>query len=174
LRQGLLIHSLFMDTQALVLQVRFSAWATRRVLESAAKLNAEELHRNLGNSYGGVYGTLTHIFQGDSIWFDRLEGVTTASLSAYPPDPDFAVFSQRWLTVLDRWVSWAEGLDAAGWDRPVPHRNTKGESDTQPAWRITLHVVNHASYHRGQITTMLRQLGREPIGTDLMAYYRSL
>jgi len=77
-------------------------------------------------------------------------------------------------TVLDRWVAWAEALDAAGWDRIVAFRNTKGESDSQPAWRIALHVVNHASYHRGQITTMLRQLGREPLGTDLMAFYRSL
>lgn len=163
-----------MDTTGLLLQVRYSAWATRRVLESVRSLNAEELHRDLGSSYGGIYGTLAHIFQGDSIWFDRLDGVSTSSLAAYAPDADFAAFSRRWLGVLDRWVSWAETLDIAGWDRIVPYRNTQGETDSQPAWRIALHVVNHASYHRGQITTMLRQLGREPIGTDLMAYYRSL
>jgi uncharacterized damage-inducible protein DinB len=163
-----------MDTTGLVQQVRYSAWATRRVLESAGALNGEELHRSLASSYSGVHGTLAHIFQADSIWFDRLEGVSTGSLSAYAPDPDFAAFSQRWLAVLDRWVSWAESLDEAGWDRIVPYRNTKGEPDSQPAWRIALHVVNHASYHRGQITTLLRQLGREPIGTDLIAYYRSL
>ena len=163
-----------MDTTGLVLQVRYSAWATRRVLESASSLNAEELHRDLGSSYGGIYGTLAHIFQGDSIWFHRLEGVSTSSLAKYAPDADFAAFSRQWLAVLDRWVSWAEALDGAGWDRIVPYRNTKGEPDSQPAWRIALHVVNHASYHRGQITTMLRQVGREPIGTDLMAYYRSL
>lgn len=163
-----------MDTAGLLLQVRYSAWATRRVLESVRSLNAEELHRDLGCSYGGIYGTLAHIFQGDSIWFDRLDGVSTSSLAAYAPDADFAVFSRRWLGVLDHWVSWAETLDIAGWDRIVPYRNTQGETDSQPAWRIALHVVNHASYHRGQITTMLRQLGHEPIGTDLMAYYRSL
>ncbi len=163
-----------MDAQTLVLQVRFSAWASRRVLESVAPLSSEELHRDLGNSYGGVHGTLVHIFQGDSIWFDRVQGVAHTSLSAYAPDPDFAEFSRSWLAVLDRWVSWAEGLDAAGWDRPVPHRNTKGEPDTQPCWRIALHLVNHASYHRGQVTTMLRQLGYKPAPTDLMMYYRSL
>jgi uncharacterized damage-inducible protein DinB len=163
-----------MDMTGLVLQVRYSAWASRRVLESAGALNADELQRGLGSSYGGVHGTLAHIFQGDSIWFDRLQGVSTGSLAAYVPDADFAAFSQRWLAVLDRWVAWAEALDAAGWDRIVPYGNTKGEPDSQPAWRIALHVVNHASYHRGQITTMLRQLGRQPIGTDLMAYYQSL
>ena len=163
-----------MDTNVLVLQVRYSAWASRRVLESAETLNSEELHRNLGSSYGGVQGTLTHIFQGDSIWFDRLEGVSTSNLDKYAPGADFASFSKRWLAVLDRWTIWAEALDEAGWDRIVAYRNTQGEPNSQPAWRIALHVVNHASYHRGQITTMLRQLGREPAGTDLMAYYRSL
>jgi|SRR5579872_1240339 len=163
-----------MDTQAVLLQVRYSAWATRRVLEAVAVLTSDELHRNLGNSYGGIHGTLAHIFQADSIWFDRLHGVPTGPLSAYPAPPDLAVFSQDWLALHDRWIAWAERLDAAAWDRPVPHRNTRGESDTQPAWRIALHVVNHASYHRGQITTMLRQLGKQPIGTDLMAYYRSI
>ena len=163
-----------MDTNALVLQIRYSAWATRRVLESVEALNSEQLHRNLGSSYGGVQGTLTHIFQGDSIWLDRLEGVPTTGLDKYAPDADFAVFSKRWLAVLDRWTTWAEALDAAGWDRVVAYRNTQGEPNSQPAWRIALHVVNHASYHRGQITTLLRQLGREPLGTDLMAYYRSL
>jgi uncharacterized damage-inducible protein DinB len=163
-----------MDTDALVLQVRYSAWASRRVLESAGTLDAEELHRGLGSSYGGVHGTLVHIFQADSIWFDRLHGVSTGSLGTYAPDADFAAFSRRWLAVLDGWVAWAESLDGAGWDRVVDYRNIKGEADRQPAWRIALHVVNHASYHRGQVTTMLRQLGREPVGTDLMAYYRSL
>jgi uncharacterized damage-inducible protein DinB len=162
-----------MDTNALVLQVRYSVWATRRVLEAARVLDDEELRRGLGSSYGGVHGTLVHIFQADSIWFDRLHGNSTGGLATYEPDPDFAVFSQRWLAVLDRWVGWAELLDGAGWDRIVDYRNIKGEADSQPAWRIALHVVNHASYHRGQVTTMLRQLGREPVGTDLMAYYRS-
>lgn len=163
-----------MDATGLVLQVRYSAWATRRVLESVNVMNCDEFRRDLGSSYGGIYGTLAHIFQADSIWFDRLHGVSTTNLSVYAADADVAVFSQQWLALLDRWVGWAEAQDGAGWDRLVPYRNTRGEPDSQPAWRIALHVVNHASYHRGQITTMLRQLGRKPIGTDLMAYYRSL
>jgi uncharacterized damage-inducible protein DinB len=162
------------DTTGLVLQVRYTAWASRRVLESAGALSGEELRRDLGSSYGGILGTLVHIFQGDSIWFDRLEGISTSSLARYAPDDDFALFSKQWLAVLDRWEAWAEGLDRAGWDRIVAYRNIKGESDSQPAWRIALHVVNHASYHRGQITTLLRQLGREPLGTDLITYYRTL
>lgn len=162
-----------MDTQPLLLQVRYSAWATARVLDSVAALSGEERERNLGNSYGGVFGTLTHIFQGDSIWFDRLIGVATGSLAAYPPGADFAALSERWRALHARFVAWAEGLAPPDWDRIVSYRNTKGEPFDEPVWRIILHVVNHATYHRGQITTMLRQLGREPTGTDLIYFYHS-
>jgi len=41
-----------------------------------------------------------------------------------------------------------------------------------PLWQSMQHLVNHGSYHRGQITTLLRQLGAQPILTDLMHYYR--
>jgi len=159
-----------MDTTALVLQLRYSLWATRRVLESTAALNSEERNRDLGNSFGGIQGTLTHIFQADSIWLDRLMGAPTGNLTKYTPRVDFS----DWPPLLDRYVSWAEGLTPVEWDRIVPYHNIKGEAFQQPVWHIVLHVVNHATYHRGQITTMLRQLGRTPIGTDLIAYYRDL
>ena len=160
----------FMDTEALVLQLRYSAWATRRVLESATALSEEESQRELGNSYGGIRGTLTHIYQADAIWFDRLMGAPTGDLSRYDPSPNFS----EWLPLLDGYVKWAEALTPADWDRIAHYRNVKGETFQTPVWQIVLHVVNHATYHRGQITTLLRQLGRAPVATDLILYYRSL
>ena len=159
-----------MDSEALVLQLRYSEWATRRVLDSVMELGLEELSRGLGNSYGGVRGTLEHIYQADAIWFDRLMGVPTSDLSKYQPSANFP----EWAPLLDGYVKWAEGLAPADWDRIVSYRNVKGEAFQTPVWQIVLHIVNHASYHRGQITTMLRQIGRSPIGTDLILYYRSV
>jgi len=159
-----------MDIEALVMQLRYSAWATRRVLESSAALTPEELQRDLGSSYGGVHGTLTHIYQADAIWWDRLMGASTADLAKYTPGANFS----EWLPLHDRYIQWAEGLTPADWDRVAAYRNVKGEPFQTPVWQIVLHVVNHATYHRGQLTTMLRQLGRIPVGTDLIMYYRAL
>jgi uncharacterized damage-inducible protein DinB len=159
-----------MDTEALILQLRFSAWASRRVLESTAALSAEERHRNLGSSFGSVYDTLEHIYQADAIWWDRLMGVPTGDLSKYDPSPDLS----EWLPLLDRYIEWAKGLKVTDWDRIVAFRFVSGDAGQQPVWQIVLHVVNHASYHRGQIATMLRQLGHKPAGTDLIMFYRSL
>src|SRR5258708_36167747 len=144
-----------MDSQALVLQLRYSAWATRRVLDSVTALSPEELSGVLASSYGGARGTLEHIYQADAIWFDRLMGVPTSDLSKYKPSVNFS----EWAPLLDGYVKWAEGLAPAGWDRIVSYRNVKGEDFQTPVCQIGLHLVNHASYHRGEITTMLHQIG---------------
>jgi uncharacterized damage-inducible protein DinB len=171
-----------MDTQGLVHQLRYSAWASERVLRSVADVPREERDRDLGNSFGSVHGTLVHIYQADSIWWDRLMGDATpydrpgvpANLERYAHPPEFADFSKKWLDKLDDYIAWAEKLPPAGWDRIAQYRTLKGDALETPVWQIVLHVVNHATYHRGQITTMLRQLGRNPVGTDLITYYRSL
>ena len=47
-----------------------------------------------------------------------------------------------------------------------------GAPQAQPLWQMLQHLVNHCTYHRGQIATMLRQLGAKTLGTDLILYYR--
>ena len=64
------------------------------------------------------------------------------------------------------------GLDDTELDRVVRYRNFKGEDHASPLWQLMRHMVNHSTYHRGQITTMLRQLGHEAVSTDLVVYYR--
>src|SRR5262245_52782179 len=125
-----------MDTQALVLQLRFSAWASERVLQSAAAVPQEELGRNLGNSFGGVRGTLVRIYPAGSIWCDRLMGDATpydrtgvaANLDRYEAPTEFSDFSRKWLGLLDGFIAWGEKLQPADWDRVVSYHNMKGEA----------------------------------------------
>ena len=63
-------------------------------------------------------------------------------------------------------------LPSADLDRVVEYHNTKGHAFSNPMWQMLQHLVNHGTYHRGQITTMLRQLGATPLTTDLIAFYR--
>ena len=51
-------------------------------------------------------------------------------------------------------------------------RTTKGEPYSHPLSEMMLHLVNHGTYHRGQVTAMLRQLGAKPLATDLILFYR--
>ena len=58
-------------------------------------------------------------------------------------------------------------------DRSFDYRSLAGKPGRSQFWQMVQHVVNHASYHRGQVTTMLRQLGAAPAQSlDLIAFYR--
>lgn len=60
------------------------------------------------------------------------------------------------------------------WNQVIAYRDTKGNPYASPVWQILLHLTNHGTYHRGQVSNMLRQLGRTPAPQDLIVYYRSL
>jgi uncharacterized damage-inducible protein DinB len=75
------------------------------------------------------------------------------------------------------WPSLGAGLAAfareqneANFAKPFPWKNLQGLDKSAPLYRVLLHVVNHGTYHRGQITTMIRQAGGQPVSTDLIYY----
>ena len=152
--------------------VLYNRWATRRTLQTVGALTPEERDRDLKSSYGGVRGTLVHIYQADRIWFARLQGEPTTSLAVFAPPQEWDAFVEDWNGVLDRFVAWAEKLDDVGWRRVVDYRDSKGNPYQTPVYQILLHLTNHNSYHRGQVTAFLRQLGHVPAAQDLIMYYR--
>lgn len=160
------------DAEFLALQLAYSRWASERSLEAARALNEEELARDLGNSHGSVLGTLLHVYQADRIWLSRLTGAPRFTLSNTGESWTLDTLAEAWAGTaagFREWLSRAGDLQAI-----LQYRNTAGQENELPVWQVILHVVNHATYHRGQITTMLRQLGYAPVPTDLHVFYLTL
>jgi uncharacterized damage-inducible protein DinB len=152
---------------ALEEHIRYHRWATLRVLRCLTSVPGEKLRQPLVSSFGGIRDTIEHLYQADQIWNARLAGRPTGQLSEFVL-PDSLIDAEReWMAVLDQWPQWA-----AQPDRMVRYRNLQGAEYEHAVWCILMHVINHGSYHRGQIVTMLRQAGETPVGTDLILYYR--
>lgn len=150
----------------------YDRWADRRVLDAVSALEPDELTRDLGGSHPSVRATLAHILGADWIWLERCRGRSPAG---FPDGWDLSTFDAlvaRWRRVEEARRDFVEGLDDADLRRTVSYRNTKGAAFENPLWQLLRHQVNHASYHRGQVVTMLRQLGAEPVSTDLILYHR--
>ena len=79
-----------------------------------------------------------------------------------------------WQNLQENWEKWSEGLSDCDLDRDANYTLLDGTPFTTPVWQIVLHLVNHATLHRGQVMAMLRQLGTKPPATDLIFYYREL
>jgi uncharacterized damage-inducible protein DinB len=157
------------------IQLGFHRWATERMLEQVLAIPAEQLVKNLKSSFGSVYDTIVHLYQSDRIWLDRLEEKPAGKHADYEAPGCTWELRDAWLPVIDRMVAFSQNLNTdADANRIVEYKNLAGQPFASPVWQMIFHVVNHGTYHRGQITTMIRQLGYTAKSTDLIQYYRSL
>lgn len=150
----------------------YNAWANRRALGAAEALTAEQFTRQMGSSFSSVRDTLAHIWGAEWIWLERFQGRSPASLPDAKEFADVASLKTRWLELEARLLHFVGGLSQADLDREMEYKTLKFGVYRNPLWQSMQHVVNHGSYHRGQVTTMLRQLGAQPVLTDLMHFYR--
>lgn len=149
----------------------YNSWANRRVMDACAPLSAEQFTRNLGSSFPSVRDTLQHIMFAEWVWLERWQGRMPARI----PSDDFADLSAlraRWAPIESGFFDFVRALTPGELDRTLEYRNTKGVALSNRVREILRHVVNHGTYHRGQVATMLRQLGAAPTATDLIVFYR--
>ena len=150
----------------------YNAWADRRALQAAGALSKEQFVKPLGSSFSSVKDTLAHIFGAEWIWLERFEGRSPSSFPDTTGLDDIEKLKARWNEFEPGLLNFARGVTQDRLDRVMEYKTMKFGVYRNPLWQSMLHLVNHGTYHRGQITTMLRQLGAQPILTDLMHYYR--
>jgi uncharacterized damage-inducible protein DinB len=150
----------------------YNAWANRRAMEAAAALTPEQFTKPLGSSFSSVRDTLAHIYGAEWIWLERFQGRSPASLPDVNRFTNLASLRERWLEQEARLLGFVRGLTQADLDRVMEYKTLKFGVYQNPLWQSMQHLVNHGTYHRGQVTTLLRQLGAQPILTDLMHFYR--
>jgi len=150
----------------------FNAWANNRTLEACGALAPEQFLRNMGSSFGSVRDTLAHIYGAEFVWFERWHERNPGGLPQASDFPDLETVRQR-LTEMDRnLIDFVASLTAQDLQRRVQFKTMAGLEVNQQLAPCLQHVVNHGSYHRGQVTTLLRQLGAKAVSTDLIYYYR--
>jgi uncharacterized damage-inducible protein DinB len=149
----------------------YNAWADQRTLNAAAKLSTEAFTRDLGNSFRSVRDTLAHVLSGEWIWLERWNGRFPTALLSASDFPTVESLRARWKVVDQDYESFFRRLTSESLGHSLAYLNRSGERFAYPLWQQMVHVVNHSSYHRGQVVTMLRQLGAEPASTDFLLYY---
>jgi uncharacterized damage-inducible protein DinB len=143
-------------------------WARDCQLQICGTLTPEEFLRPLGASFSSIRGTLAHLVGVEWIWLERWKGRSPRALPAAEEYPTLAAISERWSVVERDLREYVAGLDEDALALPLTCTNTRGQEWTYPLWRMFLHVMNHQSYHRGQVTLLLRRLGLHPPRVDFL------
>jgi uncharacterized damage-inducible protein DinB len=150
----------------------YNAWANQRALSGAEKLTVEQFTQPLGSSFSSARDTLAHICGAEWIWLERFRGHSPSALPSAEQFRDLPSLREHWLQQEQALLAFVGGLAQSDLDRELEYKTLKFGTYRNPLWQSMLHVVNHGTYHRGQVTTMLRQLGAEPLLMDLMHFYR--
>ncbi len=153
--------------------VAYNYWARDRVLAAVTPLPPDQFTRDLGSSFGSVRDTLVHMYSAEWVWYSRWAGVSPAEPIKFDKFPDLASLQTAWTEVEGQIRAFVGRLADEEVAREIEYRQMNGQPGRSTFQQMIQHVVNHGSYHRGQVTTMLRQLGAAaPKGTDLILFFR--
>lgn len=151
---------------------RYHRWAHGLTLATVGTLSAEEQTRDLKSSFPSLVATLVHVLSAEWIWLQRWNGVSPTSWPEMPSLKTFAEVEVRWGDIEAEQTAYIESRSEQQLATRIAYRSLKGDPYEDSLADMIQHVVNHGTYHRGQIATMLRQLGYAPPSTDLIAYRR--
>ena len=152
--------------------LNYTDWANRRLVDAASRLSSVELTKDFGTADRSVLGTLTHVFAADRVWLGRIQGNPPARFLDPDRDMHLTVLRTEWPALFERWQQWAATLTPDAIRADLAYKDSKGNPYVNPIWQIVLHVVNHGTHHRGQVSGFLRAMGYTPPVQDLIAYYR--
>jgi uncharacterized damage-inducible protein DinB len=162
-----------LSLSAYAAQARYNRWMNETLYAVAGKLTGEERRRDLGAFFRSVHRTLNHLLLADRIWLARFGAGLAPQFSSLGDElyDDFVVLrAERAKTDADL-ERWAATLTPELLAAPLSYRSSRGEF-THPLWYAVSHLFNHQTHHRGQVTTLLMQLGHDPGLTDMLAMLR--
>ena len=154
--------------------IDFDRWASERILEIVAGLPQDQYSKSLNSSHGGIRGTLVHSYSADWVWLERWKGNSPSTPVREEDFPEFPLLKSKWDALRAERDEYISSLTEEKLQAELSYKDIRGNAYSQPLWQLVQHVVNHSTYHRGQVVTMLRQVNVKPVATDLVAYYRQL
>jgi uncharacterized damage-inducible protein DinB len=157
------------DAETCATLARYNAWMNERLYALVATLPDAERKRDRGAFFRSIHATLDHIVYADLAFFSRFTG----DPPEVPPlgvelHPDFEALRAVRAALDRRLLDWTATLDAAWLRDDLGYTsNVDGAWRVVPRWALVLHLFNHQTHHRGQVTTLLAQMGLDMGSTDL-------
>ena len=151
----------------------FNVWANNIVWEWLDQISEEQWQQHIVSSFNSIAETVLHVVSAETIWLDRLNKVES-------PVWLQTTFKGSRKETIELWKRSTVGLkkfmdefDEAGMMNMLVFKRINGDRYEMPHYQVFAHIFNHSTYHRGQLVTMLRQVGFTDVGsTDKLGFYR--
>lgn len=148
----------------------FNVWANARVVEALRSIPESDYEKEQGGGWPSLRAAFVHIAGATDAWAERFAGRDATTLPTIRELPTLDDAVRVLLAAQEKHARLLPTYDAARLAGPFSWKNLRGETKTAPFWTVVRHVVNHQTYHRGQISSMLRRLGHAPKATDMVVW----
>jgi uncharacterized damage-inducible protein DinB len=180
-----------MDLDDIQTLYAYNRWANQRLFSALEKLSEQQFPAEVQSSFPSVRETVFHILFAEWLWLKRWQGTSPRATGSNPN-----VTSTTWnslspggtpaaheLTTVAELKSFGDSIERerqqflntlsdAALDAPLAFKDMAGNPYSEPLGQLLQHLVNHGTYHRGQVTTMLRQAGAETVALDMLFFFR--
>lgn len=151
----------------------YNLWANKRMAEGLQKLSPAQLSLEQKSSFTSLRKTADHLADCEYNWMKRINGDSNWEFKAKGYE-DINKMNEFWLDQSKQFVNFIESIDAKKLDEVFHYKNMAGQPYSSELYQIIAHLMNHSTYHRGQLTTMMRGAGAIEIpSTDLIVFFRS-
>jgi uncharacterized damage-inducible protein DinB len=151
----------------------YHVWANRLLFDAINQLPEEKQKQEMPSSFKTLYTTLLHMYDAESIWWQRMKLQERISIPSENFNGDLKELGNSLLHQNRQWNEWIANANTHQLEHVFHYQNSKKEQFKQPIYQMLIHVFNHGTYHRGQLVNILRQLGEEKIPrTDFIDWSR--
>ena len=153
----------------LTTMMSFMFWGDQRVLTAACAITETEYYAERGFSAGSLHKLLVHSMAAQWMWLSRWKGHDLRRLEDTTDYPARESLLKRWPQVHADFSEFVLAQTAITLAAPLTYRNTHGDQFTLPLGELILHCLDHGTYHRGQINSLIKLAGGAPVSLN---YYQ--
>lgn len=151
----------------------YNLWANKRITDAILNMD-EGLHQQVvKSSFPNLYATVLHMWDVESAWLQRIHGHEKIMMPSKNFNPNMKEAVNGLLSQSQDWINHMGGITNDMLHEVVSYTNMAGQPFQQPLFQLVHHLFNHQTYHRGQLVTMMRELGETSApATDFIAWAR--
>ena len=141
--------------------------------EAINLLSHEQQHKEIISSFNSLYKTVFHVWNAGFLWWKRMQKEERIARPEDRFNGSMNELCNAWNEIDKQWLDFVNDISEDSLNTKLDYQNMKGDSFSDEVYLILQHVFNHSTYHRGQMVTMLRQVGAETIPNgDFIAWAR--
>jgi uncharacterized damage-inducible protein DinB len=154
--------------------VSYNVWANKAIADFLVDKDHNLLDKEIISSFSSIRKTIFHLADGQYVWLSRLKGTSPTEWPSRSMKPEEAI--PALMNTSTAYALLCEGKDDSFWNQIITFKAMDGTEYKESIGNITMHLMNHSTFHRGQLITMFRQVGFEGKmpRTDLIAYLREI